>query len=164
MSSPEHTEQATEPIQAPGAPSHLSPLTIPRSSGQQADAAQHEQSSPNVTLSYQHCEDLHLVSPLRKRERSISSSSHGSWEDPLLRRPPEKRSRTISLLSHQPWEDPLLSTPPRTHYRSASTSSSSRNTSGQESSNTAEGPSDDRDKDMAVGAAFCLNSHYYPLM
>ncbi|KAL8858960.1 MAG: hypothetical protein Q9178_004441 [Gyalolechia marmorata] len=149
VSSSEHTEQSGEPLQAPGALSPHSPLASPGSSGQQAAAAQHEQSSPSDSLCYQRWEDSHLVSPLGKRERSISSSSQDSWEDPLLCRPPEKRSRTIPLLSHQSWEDPLLSTPPRTHYRTISTSSSSTNTSGQKSSHTAGDPSDDRDTDMA---------------
>ncbi|KAL8927679.1 MAG: hypothetical protein Q9172_001239 [Xanthocarpia lactea] len=149
VSSSEHTEQAGEPHQAPGALSPYSPLASPGSSGQQAAAAQHEQSSRSDSLCYQRWEDSHLVSPLGKRERSISSSSHDSWEDPLLCRPPEKRSRTLPLFSHQPWEDPLLRSPPQTHYRTTSISSSSTNTSGLESSNTAEGPSDDRDTEMA---------------
>ncbi|KAL8748567.1 MAG: hypothetical protein Q9184_007212, partial [Pyrenodesmia sp. 2 TL-2023] len=148
VSSSEHTEQASQSLEATGPVSHRGPLASPGSSDQQATTTtQHEQSSPSITLYHQPWEDSHL--PLRKRERSISSASHDSWEDPLLCRPPEKRRRTIPSASHQPWEDPLLCTPPRSHYRTISTSSSSTNTSCQDSSHTPQEPSDDLDADMA---------------
>ncbi|KAL8965230.1 MAG: hypothetical protein Q9197_006614 [Variospora fuerteventurae] len=92
-SSSERIEQSREPVEPPGT---LCPPHLPAKSGlsdQEATAAQHEQFFPTDTLCYQPWEDSILVSPLRKRERSASSSSdeHGrgqpllsSYKNPLM--------------------------------------------------------------------------------
>ncbi|KAL8726655.1 MAG: hypothetical protein Q9166_006577 [cf. Caloplaca sp. 2 TL-2023] len=107
---------------------------------------QQQQPSTIGVQTHQPCGDPYPHILLEKRERSTSSSSRQSWQDPLLCSPPLKRSRTTSPPPYQPWEDPLLCSPPRTRYRTASTSSTK--TSEVEVSETVNAMSDYRNANM----------------
>lgn len=148
----EHIEPLREPTNLT-VPTSVSDAANLGSSDQRAATIQHEQASlthpPTCLLQESSLQSLSR----EKRDRSTSSSSDESWEDPLLCRQSEKRRRIVSSARDQPWEDPLLCSPPRTQYPTVTTPQPSTESEEEHLSDTSEeGLPCDSETKIAVSA------------